>query len=184
MVVFCSSAGKRTAVLRFGTLQGVVLAPAEPMGSEERRLELRVATDADREYARVVHHGAYRAVVERQFGAWDEEAQDGFFARQWAPGEQHVIVVSGVERGYCDIESREEDIHLRELVIDPDHQGQGIGSLLIGDLQRQASERGVPVRLGVFKENRAAELYVRLGFVRIGETETHVLMEWNPAVAR
>ena len=45
------------------------------MASDERRLEFREATESDREYARRVHHLAYREIVERQFGEWDEAAR-------------------------------------------------------------------------------------------------------------
>lgn len=44
----------------------------------------RPATDADTEFARGVHHLAYRNVVERQFGEWDVVRQDQFFANDWA----------------------------------------------------------------------------------------------------
>ena len=44
----------------------------------------RAATVADRAFACRTHHLAYRDVVERQFGAWVEEQQDGFFQSSWA----------------------------------------------------------------------------------------------------
>ena len=39
----------------------------------------RTATSSDTEFARTTHHEAYRAVVSRQFGAWDETLQDRLF---------------------------------------------------------------------------------------------------------
>ena len=39
-------------------------------------LERRPATSSDTEFARISHHAAYRDVVRRQFGAWDEALQD------------------------------------------------------------------------------------------------------------
>lgn len=44
------------------------------------KLEMRAAQEGDREFARLAHHAAYRDVVERQFGPWDEASQDDFFA--------------------------------------------------------------------------------------------------------
>ena len=39
-------------------------------------LERRPATSNDTEFARISYHAAYRDVVCRQFGAWDEALQD------------------------------------------------------------------------------------------------------------
>ena len=51
---------------------------------------------------------------------------------------------------------------------------------LIQALCDEADGRGIPVELQVIKVNPAWRLYERLGFVVIGETETHVLMRWLP----
>ena len=42
-------------------------------------IDRRTATSEDFELARSIHHRAYRDVVLRQFGAWNEEEQDQFF---------------------------------------------------------------------------------------------------------
>jgi ribosomal protein S18 acetylase RimI-like enzyme len=140
----------------------------------------RPATGTDTSFAREAHHGAYREAVERQFGAWDEAKQDHFFARDWADAEFEMIEVDGVTAGYACIEERDADFHVREIVIHPDFQGRGIGSAVLRETQEHARAKGVPVRLGTFLTNRAAELYRRLGFRETGRTETHVLMEWRP----
>lgn len=144
------------------------------------KLEMRAAQERDVDFARLAHHAAYRDVVERQFGPWDENAQDDFFVADWDTRTAEIILADGSPCGYCIVERRSEDIHARELVIHPDFQGQGIGSLFLRGLQDEARRRSVPVRLGTFHENRAVELYARLGFREIGSTETHVLMEWTP----
>lgn len=48
-------------------------------------LERRPATSSDTEFARTTHHAAYRDVVSRQFGAWDEALQDRLFEEKWMP---------------------------------------------------------------------------------------------------
>jgi hypothetical protein len=42
----------------------------------------RPAENFDTEFVRHVHHLAYRDVVIRQYGAWDEKVQDEFFAKR------------------------------------------------------------------------------------------------------
>ena len=45
-----------------------------------KKITKRRAEATDAEFARSVHHRAYRDVVIRQYGMWDEKAQDDFFA--------------------------------------------------------------------------------------------------------
>ena len=67
--------------------------------AEERRREgvrimqvtTRPAQDADTPFARAVHHAAYRDVVERQFGPWNEAAQDQYFATGWDPTTCQIV---------------------------------------------------------------------------------------------
>ena len=137
------------------------------------------ASATDREFARSVHHRAYREVAVRRYGPWDEKAQDEFFAEDWSEAAFEIILCDGVPCGYLCVEDREGDIHVRELVIDPEFQGKGIGTYILREVMGRARVRQVPVRLGTFHENRAAELYRRLGFREYGRTGTHILMEWR-----
>jgi ribosomal protein S18 acetylase RimI-like enzyme len=140
----------------------------------------RPATDADTPFARQAHHGAYREAVTRQFGGWDEAAQDVFFARDWADAEFEILEADGVPCGYACVEERGQDFHVREIVVHPDFQGRGIGTAVLRQTQERARARGVPVVLGTFLTNRAVGLYRRLGFRETGRTDIHVLMEWRP----
>ncbi len=142
-------------------------------------IERRACTAEDADFARRVHHAAYRHLVEQQFGAWNEAQQDRMFADGFSVHPHEIIVADGMPVGYCAIEERDDDIHLRELVIEPTAQGRGIGTRILRDLQRLARRDGKPVRLGALTENRAQLLYARLGFVAFERTETHVLMEWR-----
>lgn len=65
-------------------------------------------------------------------------------------------------------------MEVAEIQIDPRHQNRGIGTSVLLDVIAEASARGRDVRLSVGLENeRAVRLYERLGFVSVGETETH-----------
>ncbi|HET7767435.1 MAG TPA: GNAT family N-acetyltransferase [Chloroflexota bacterium] len=140
----------------------------------------RPVTDADIPFAREAHHGAYREAVMRQFGEWDETKQDHYFARDWADAEFEVLELDGAPCGYACIEEHEDGFHVREIVIHPDFQGRGIGTAVLRETQARAQARGVPVHLGTFITNRAADLYRRLGFKETGRTDIHILMAWRP----
>lgn len=136
---------------------------------------------ADMDFARSVHHRAYRDVIERQYGPWDAAHQDEFFEIAWSVAAHQIIFFDGVRCGYSCIETRDGHLYLRELVIDPDFQGRGIGTHIIRNVCEYATERGVPVRLQTHLVNRAADLYRRMGFKETERTGSHLLMEWKHA---
>ncbi len=142
------------------------------------------ATEADREFARSVHHRAYRDVVERQYGLWDVAAQDQFFDAAWSADDYQIVLCDAVRCGYCCVENRNDEILIRELVIDPDFQCLGIGTRILQDVLNDSTARSVPVRLQTQILNRATALYRRLGFRESDRTDTHVLMEWHPQNTR
>ena len=139
----------------------------------------RPAQYVDTDFARSAHHVAYRDVIVRQYGVWEEETQDEFFDNDWNPSEFEIILCDAVPCGYMRVEDRGNDIHVRELVILPSFQGKGIGSQILSDIIKRAKICQVPIRLRTQRANRAVELYLRLGFREVGRTETHILMEWN-----
>jgi ribosomal protein S18 acetylase RimI-like enzyme len=117
--------------------------------------------------------------VELQFGPWDDEAQDSFFAAAWIVTAYEIVVCDGVPCGYLAVEERPDDVHVRELVLSPEFQSRGIGSTVLRQIMDHARSRGVTVHLGTQLMNRAANLYLRLGFREIGRTDTHILFEWQ-----
>jgi ribosomal protein S18 acetylase RimI-like enzyme len=148
------------------------------------RLQRRLASPTDAQFGRNVHHQAYRDVVERQFGAWNVAEQDAYFQDGWDAAAHEIVECDGVPVGYVSVEDRPDLVHLRELVLLPEFQNQGIGTALLRHVMTHAQQRGVPVQLQALLANRAAELYRRVGFREIGRTDTHILFEWLPAVPR
>jgi ribosomal protein S18 acetylase RimI-like enzyme len=140
----------------------------------------RVALPSDTEFARTVHHRAYRDVVERQFGAWDNTLQDTFFAGDWAHGGFDILLCDGGTCGYVCVEEHAEHVLVREIVVAPEFQGRGIGTTVLRQVMERARALGVPVVLGALHLNRAADLYRRLGFRENGRSATHTGFEWRP----
>ena len=138
-----------------------------------------VDKDADLEFGRVAHHAAYRDVVTRQFGSWNESVQDGFFRDGWNRAPHKVLMVDGAPIGICSSAVNQDHVFLSELQILPEFQGQGIGTAVVQELMSEAKKLGLPLRLQVLRENKAQELYRRLGFIVTGSTDFHVKMEWK-----
>lgn len=137
-------------------------------------LLVRPATADDAAFARTTHHAAFREVVERQFGPWDEARQDAFFDSFWRQGGTEIVELDGARCGYLDVVEHDDHVQVREIVLHPDVLGRGIGTELLGGV----FARGKPVRLGVLLENhRARALYERLGFTETGRDAAHHLMQ-------
>ena len=131
------------------------------------KITTRPPVDSDKEFVRNVHHAGYRDVVVSQFGSWDKVQQDRFFEMKWANANLAILEVDGINCGYVTVEDRVSEVHLVELVVHPEFQGRGIGSSFIQRLIERATKRSVAIRLQVLLNNRAIELYRRLGFQRL-----------------
>jgi GNAT superfamily N-acetyltransferase len=120
-----------------------------------------------------------RTYVEAIWG-WDEVLQRQLFQERFEPARMEIIESAGDAIGYISVERHRRFIFLSAIEVEPDFQSQGIGTCLIRDLQDEAERQGLPLRLRVLQGNPARRLYERLGFVAMGETETHIMMTWLP----
>jgi ribosomal protein S18 acetylase RimI-like enzyme len=146
--------------------------------------QLRQCTEEDREWAYALKSEAYREVVERQFGPWDEGRQRAHFGARWNPQLSKVILLHGNAVGLIAVEERDAELRLDEIQLARAWRGRGIGTEIILDLLRKAAANGKALRLQVLRGNaRARELYLRLGFAVTGETDTHHLLEARVAAA-
>ena len=142
-------------------------------------VSLRPATDGDYDFLWWLKGTTMRDYVEAIWG-WDEAFQRQYFRDRFDPARLEIVERGGEAIGYLSVERREDAIFLGVIEIAPDHQGRGIGTGLIRDLQHEARGRGVPLKLQVLQGNPARDLYERLGFAATGETETHSMMSWLP----
>lgn len=155
---------------------------------------LRPAGFADEAFLRALYAttraGELAAAVD-----WTEAERDRFLDFQFRaqasdyqsrfPRATHdIVVVDGVSVGRIWVDRGLLEARLIDLALLPEHQGRGIGTGLVRDLQRDAARRGVPLRHMVVKENLGAiRFYGRLGFRTTGEIMSHLQMEWRrPAV--
>ncbi len=144
------------------------------------RIQIRPATPTDRDFLRTLHHSAYRDVVIRQFGVWDEQDQDARFDASLADTPLCIVEDGGTAIGAIAVREHSDCLELIELQILRERQNQGLGSLLLRQQMQVARANGKPMRLRVLLENRARALYERNGFTTTGQTEIQYLMEWKP----
>ncbi|MBN1248481.1 MAG: GNAT family N-acetyltransferase [Anaerolineae bacterium] len=95
-------------------------------------------------------------------------------------GQDQIILLHGRQIGVLSLEHHEDRVFLDKLYILPDYQRWGIGTYLVRRVLRDAFARGLPVELGVLKVNPARQLYERLGFRKVDETDVSYVMQATP----
>ena len=123
---------------------------------------------------------------------WNAAQQQAFLRMQFSAQQRtypleslqddHWIILLNERRiGRIIIFRTDDELRLADIALLPEYRNAGIGTLLIQDLLAEAAAVGKPVRLRVLQSNSAAaRLYERLGFVKIGESDSHFQMEWRP----
>ena len=119
---------------------------------------------------------------------WDERQQAAFVRMQFAArersyassypdAERSIVLSEGKRIGAVIVHRAEREVTLIDIALLPEARNRGLGTALIKDLIRESFIENKPVRLHVAKDNRAATLYYRLGFRKIGEDGMYEHME-------
>lgn len=121
---------------------------------------------------------------------WPQRERDVFLDSQFQYQDQHyrgfyatadflVIERRGAPAGRLILERGEDEWRIVDIGFVPAQRGQGLGTALLRDIQRQAAAAGARcVLLSVEVGNRAYKVYARLGFVETDNSGTHIAMEW------
>ncbi len=143
-------------------------------------LRLRKATASDSEFAYQTKKVAFKEYVDIVWG-WNEDEQRQLHERRFRSQDFWVMQWSGADIGILAVVRESDAVKVNQMFIVPEHQSKGIGAACISHVIADASAFHLPVRLQVLKVNdRAFSFYRRMGFVKTGETATHILMEKPP----
>ncbi len=142
---------------------------------------VRSALPTDSEFVYTVRRTAFKEYAEQGAG-WDGSEQRTHHERRFATQDFRIVRVGGVggaDVGFVALVVERDRIKLNQLMILPEHQSKGIGWECMALILDESHGAGLPIRLRVMKTNpRARTFWESLGFTAIGETETHVLMEY------
>lgn len=133
-------------------------------------------SDAEREALYRGYKTALLPIVEATFG-WNEEFQrERFYSRyelNWFQWLEHA----GKRIGYICYWSKNSEIHLSLLIVEPGYRSQGCGQLVMTQLHERARTQHSKVTLSSFRKNTGAvKFYERLGYKEIGGDEHFVDM--------
>lgn len=167
-----------------------VMSNTEPVSVS---VTLRAARDEDEEFLFALYSSTRRD--EMAVWGWPAAQQEMFLRMQYRAlaqryaaerevSDHQIILDDDRPIGRLLVARTADDIRLADIALLPEQRGRGIGAALIGDLQDEAERAGLPLRLHVTRDNRAAQLYQRLGFIITGDIGSHFKMEWRPARTR
>lgn len=101
------------------------------------------------------------------FGEWTAEQVRG----ELDGSSTSVVEVDGTRAGRLRVVRRRDLVEIAGLQLLPEHQSRGVGRTVVERLITSA--RGLPIELGVEKDNpRARAFWERCGFAYVGEDET------------
>ena len=142
--------------------------------------KIRIATPDDRNLIYALKAESVRPYVEKIWG-WDEDYQKNDFDSDFSNIEQfHVIEINNSFVGFVQYHFEYPYLEVVEIHLLPECRGKGIGSDILQYLQKVCVTQDRKIRIGCFKENhRAKQLYLKLGFIQIKETDTHFILEYS-----
>jgi RimJ/RimL family protein N-acetyltransferase len=147
-----------------------------PEREDDQAFRLQLFRDSRPELSMLPLEAAMREhLVHHQFNA-----QTVGYRTQFPRARFDIIELDGGAIGRIVVDRPGTAIHIIDQAITPTFRNLGLGSTIMRWLMQEAADAGLPVRLHVFSGNDPSRrLYDRLGFVPIGETSTHVEMEWR-----
>lgn len=134
----------------------------------------RLATPGDLAFAReLTCKGMLPYYIQHDL-LWQDEA----FDVAWAGRDNRVIVYGEDRIGFVSLSRDARALYIRELHIVDAYRGQGAGSWVIDQVLAIARlEWRLALRLTVFENNPAQELYLRKGLEVVGQDECFLRMQ-------
>ena len=116
--------------------------------------------------------------IEQQFFAQHEYYQKNYTGGKFYIIEKENIVIG---RLYIDFYFEKKGIRIIDITLLPDWRQKNIGSSILTAILKKAAKQDRNVTIHVESFNPAMNLYKKLGFTKISETnDVYHLMEWSP----
>ena len=116
--------------------------------------------------------------IEHQFSAQHEYYQKNYLGAKFYIIEKENTTVG---RLYIDFFFEQKGVRIIDITLLPQWRGKNIGSSILKEIIQKAALANRNITIHVESFNPAMELYKRLGFTKISETNgVYHLMEWIP----
>lgn len=124
-------------------------------------------------------------IMKTEFISGQFRAQHEHYQRNY-PGAYFWVIEldkKRIGRLYLDTNYQSKEVRIIDITILPEFRNRKIGGQILSDLMAKAAELQKPLRIHVESFNPAKNLYNRLGFKKISETNgVYHLMEWKHTI--
>jgi ribosomal protein S18 acetylase RimI-like enzyme len=160
---------------------------------ERDAITLRLSTDADYDFMRVLYHSAREEEMKHfpltdeqktQFLDWQFDCQWNHYRDHYPSCDRRVIEIDGQPVGRLLVDRWPEEIRVVDIALLSEWRGAGIGSMLMSEVLEEGRASGKKVSIHVEVFNPAQSLYQRLGFQQVATSGAYSLMEWIPEASR
>jgi ribosomal protein S18 acetylase RimI-like enzyme len=152
------------------------------------RVTFRSATKDDDAFLRRVY--ACSREAEMRLVPWSEEQKETFLRMQFDAQIQHyqnhysgatfqVVLCDGETVGRLFLAKIDKELRILDFGILTERRREGIGSLVINNLQRDVEGQSLALTMHIEPYNPSLSLFERLGFRKISEDAFNVLVEWR-----
>jgi len=101
------------------------------------------------------------------------------YHRTFPDPEFQIVLVDNENAGRLVVSRSPDELLILDIALMPERRNAGIGTALLQRVFGEAAATHKPIHVNVFKGNRARCFFERLGFVNIGETDSHLKLEWR-----
>ncbi|UOB16507.1 GNAT family N-acetyltransferase [Abyssalbus ytuae] len=139
------------------------------------KITFRKANINDFNKTLIIKSNSLKPYIENIWG-WNENEQFNLHAKNFHPENIQIIKYLNNCVGYFEILELENEIFIKNILIEKKHQNLGIGTYVINSIIKENKKK--VIKLKVLKINtKAQKLYFKSGFKIINKSKYHIEME-------
>ncbi len=136
-------------------------------------MKIRPYTDEDYNFTHDLHRENMQFYIDKYWGGWNPE----IYRRDLLPDDTWIIEYNGEKAGFFVLTFKEK-ANLDNIQIGSSFRNMGLGTQVLKHCETETIKNGFDcLFLEAFLENRARQLYERLGFKTYDITNSHYLMK-------
>jgi ribosomal protein S18 acetylase RimI-like enzyme len=147
-----------------------------PAGADDTALLLRVYAETRRDE---LASTGWPAEQRQAFLRMQFAAQDSHYRQYFAAAHFDIVEAWGSDVGRFYVDRADDEIRVLDIALLPEYRGRGLGGALLRAVLAEAGASGRRVALHVERNNPAAALYQRLGFVVVDHQGIYQQMHWT-----
>ncbi len=138
------------------------------------KLNIRKCTDNDYQFCYNISKRNMSPYINKHWGGWKPKMFNKYFNK----GNIRIVEYRNRRIGLYAFEFKKDHSYINSIQISRQFRKKGLGTLLMNLMEKESKERKLSkIQLGIFKENPAIKLYERLGYKKIKDCSSSIIME-------